>query len=155
MKIYLLLPLLVFLFSCGNSFSKKNKSKDSKKAISDKIVSIDTFSFSSTEIEGCSCYFSNDSTEFQKGQYIYVNDFAETWFLKINGILTEFKQIDFKEVNENKTIARAKSDKYEVVIEVFDGLESGDESMFKTGKIKIKPKNGKTTDRNFYGECGC
>lgn len=118
-------------------------------------LTIDTFKTFPTEIDGCSCYFSNDSTEFKKGEYIYMNDFAEISFLKINGVLTKFKQTEFKEVDKTTRIAKAKSDKYEMSIEIHDGIQSGDETWLTTGTIKLTDKTGKTISKTFYGECGC
>lgn len=118
-------------------------------------LTIDTFTTVPPEIDGCSCYFSKDSLEFKKGDYVYVNDFAQTSFLRINGVLTKFTQTEFKEVNKTKTLAKAKSDKYEMTIEVFDGRQNGDETSLKTGTIKVTDKNGKTITMTFYGECGC
>jgi hypothetical protein len=84
-----------------------------------------------------------------------MNDYAQTSFLKINGVLTKFTQTDFKEISKTKTIAKAKSDKYEMTIEVIDGIKNGDETWLKTGTIKLSGKKGKTITTTFYGECGC
>ncbi len=116
---------------------------------------IDTFSTFPPEIDGCSCYFSNDSTEFKKGEYIYMNDYAQTSFLKVNGVLTKFAQTDFKEIDSLNVIAKYKSDNYEMTIESKDGIQNGDETWLKTGVIKLTDKKGKTITKTFYGECGC
>lgn len=84
-----------------------------------------------------------------------MNDYAEISFMKINGILTKFKQTEFKKVSKSTIIAKFKSDKYEITIEVVDGKQSGEETTLKTGTIKVTDKNGKTGTKNFYGECGC
>ena len=117
-------------------------------------LSIDSFTTFPPEIDGCSCYFSNDSIEFKDKKYIYANDFAQTSFLKINGVMIKFKQTDFKK-NEKTTTAKYTCDNYEMTIEVKDGKQSGDETSLKSGRIKLTDKKGKTLTKTFYGECGC
>lgn len=146
---------LTFLFACGQNNPSKSATQTDNKLTNEQGLTIDTFSTFPPEIDGCSCYFSNDSTEFKKGEYIYMNDYAQTSFLKINGVLTKFTQTDFKEVNKTTTVAKAKSEKYEMTIKVFDGIQNGDETWLKTGTIKLTNKSGKTITKTFYGECGC
>ena len=161
-KTIFIILLVTSIISCGQNDISVEKSTASNikienlnDSIIDQPILVDTFSNFPPEIDGCSCYFSNDSTEFKKGQYIYMNDFAQTSFLKINGVLTKFIQTEFKKVNAQTTIAKAKSDKYEILIEVKDGIQNGEETSLKSGTIKVTDKKGKTTIKTFYGECGC
>jgi len=151
----LTIVLMTILFACGQNNSNKNVTHTDNLVIENQVLTIDTFSIFPPEIDGCSCYFSNDSTEFHKREYIYMNDYAQTSFLKINGVLIKFTQTDYKKVSNSTTISKAKSDKYEVTIKVIDGKESGDEASLKSGTIKVTDKNGKTIIKTFYGECGC
>lgn len=84
-----------------------------------------------------------------------MNDFGQTSFLKINGILTKFTQTDFKKIGETKTITKAKSDDYEITVEINAGTENGYETSIHTGTIKLTDKKGDTIIRIFYGLCGC
>lgn len=147
--------MLSFLFSCGQPNSDKGSSTVDSLSKSSQTLTLDTFSTYPPEVDGCICHFSNDSTEFTKGEYIYMNDFAQTSFLKINGILTKFIQTDFKEINVTTIVAKAKSDNYEMTIEMIDDTQVGDESWSKTGTIKLTDNKGKTITKTFYGECGC
>ncbi len=149
MIIFLTSITLTILCAYGQSHVKQNSKIEESK------LSIDTFSTFPPEIDGCSCYFSNDSTEFKKDIYIYINDFGQTSFLKINGDLIKFTQTDFKEIGETKTIAKAKSDDYEITVEINTGTESGYETSIHTGSIKLTDKKGRTITRAFYGLCGC
>ena len=92
LPIFLIAGMLTFLFVCGQSSSNKSVTQTDKIKPDEEVLTIDTFSTFPPEIDGCSCYFSNDSTEFNKREYIYMNDFAQTSFLKINGVLTKFTQ---------------------------------------------------------------
>jgi hypothetical protein len=146
---------MTFLFACGQGNSNKNIEQTENLTTNNQVLTIDTFSTFPPEIEGCSCYFSNNSTEFKKGEYIYMNDLAQISFLKINGILTKFTQTDFKNIDKTTTIAKAKSDLYEITIEVKEEGKSGYETSGKSGTIRLTDKNGKTISKTFYGECGC
>ncbi len=118
-------------------------------------LTIDSFTTFPPEIQGCSCYFSNDSVEFKNKKYIYANDFAQLSFLKINGIITKFKMTAFKQSDNGNTLATYKADNYDMTIEVKNGKQSGDETSLKTGTIKLTDKKGKALTKSFYGECGC
>ena len=128
-----------------------------KKEITQNIepIRIDTFSTFPNEIVGCSCLFSNDSTEFEQGKYIYMNDYAEISFMKINGILTKFTQTKFKQKDKNTTVEKFISDKYDLTIEVKRGKQNGYESRLQSGTIKLNDKKGNTITISFYGECCC
>ena len=149
-----IVPLLL-LIACGQNNSNKKAIQSDNNITGKQIIKVGTFSTFPSEIEGCSCYFSNDTIEFKKGEYIYVNDFAKTSFMKINGTLTKFTQTDFKKVNDSTTVEKAKNEQYELIIEVVNGIQSGEETMIKTGTIKLTDKNGVTVTKTFYGECGC
>lgn len=155
LRAFLTIITLGFILACGQNNSNKDENQNDNRKTDDQVLTIDTFSTFPPEIDGCSCYFSNDSIEFKKGEYIYMNDFAQTSFLKINGVLIKFTQTEFNEVDKTSTIAKAKSDQFEMTIEIYDGIQSGDETSLKSGTIKLMDKNGKTIIQTFYGECGC
>jgi len=146
---------LTFLFACEQGNPNKNSEQTDHLNTKNEVLTLDTFSTFPPEIEGCSCYFSNDSTEFKKGEYIYMNDLAQISFLKINGVLTKFTQIEFKDIDKTTIIAKAKSDRYELTIEMKDVKQGGYETSVKSGTIRLTDKNGKTITKTFYGECGC
>lgn len=152
---FLIAISLLSLFSCGNSNSKKSASHIDSLAISTPPLTIDTFSTFPPEVEGCSCYFSNNPKEYKEDHYIYMNDFTETSFLKINGVLTKFTQTEFKNIDKETTIAKFKNNRYELVIEVKDGAQTGYETSSKTGTIKLTDEKGRTVTTSFYGVCGC
>lgn len=152
---FLIAISLLLLFSCENQNSKKSASQIDSLAISNQSLTIDTFSTFPPEIDGGSCYFSNNPKEFEDGHYIYMNDFAETSFLKINGVLTKFTQTEFKNIDKVTTIAKFKNNRYEMVIEVKDATQTGYGTSFKTGTMKLTDEKGRTVTTSFYGVCGC
>lgn len=162
-QLVLLTLTTIFLIACGQKKGNNTTTLDStsqvfeKKEIAQNIepLRIDTFSTFPDEIDGCSCYFSNDSTEFEQGKYIYMNDYAEISFMKINGILTKFTQTEFKEKDKISVVAKFISDKYDLTIEVKRGKQNGEETTLQSGTIKLNDKKGKTVTMTFYGECGC
>jgi hypothetical protein len=162
-QLALLTLTTILLVACGQKNENNTTTIDStsqvieKKEITQNIepLRIDTFSTFPDEIDGCSCYFSNDSTEFEQGKYIYMNDYAEISFMKINGILTKFTQTEFKEKDKTTFVAKFISDKYNLTIEVKRGKQNGEETTLQSGTIKLIDKKGKTITTTFYGECGC
>ncbi|OMQ08467.1 hypothetical protein [[Flexibacter] sp. ATCC 35103] len=152
--ISLILAIMIFV-SCQRNNLNNNPSQAKNTKINKREFSIDTFSTFPPEINGCSCYFSNDSIEFKKGGYIYIEDFEGTSFLKINGTLTKFILTDAKEIDSLTTLSKYKSKSLNMTLEIKDGKQSGDETSLKTGKITITDKKGKIITKTFYGECGC
>lgn len=155
LSIFLTAVTLTILFACGQGNSNKSVTQINDTKLGEQVLTIDTFSTFPPEIDGCSCYFSTDSTEFKKGQYIYMDDYAQTSFLKINGVLTKFTQIYFKEIDSLNAKAKFNSGNYEMTIESKDGIQNGDETWLKIGTIILTDKKGKTMTKTFYGECGC
>lgn len=142
---------MIISFGCGQN-NTGNKKNNLASVIN---TTIDTFSSLPPEIVDCSCYFSNDSNEFKNGEYIYVNDFAEISFLKINGTMRKFVQTSFRKIDLSHSKAEYQSDGYKMTIEILEVKQSGYETSLKSGTIKLTDKNGKTITRSFYGECGC
>lgn len=154
-RTFLTVLTLTFLLACGQNNSSEKEQQADNSQTDNRTLTIDTFSTFPPEIDGCSCYFSNDSTEFKNSHYIYMNDYAQTCFVKLNGVLTKFVQIDFKENDSREIKAKYKNDSYEMIIESKGATQNGDETWLQTGTIKVTDKKGKTITRSFYGECGC
>ena len=162
-QLALLTLTTILLISCGQKNGNNTIRIDptsqviEKNKITQNIepLRIDTFSAFPDEIDGCSCYFSNDSSEFKQGIYIYMNNYAEISFMKINGILTKFTQTEFIEKDETTVVAKFTSDKYDLTVEVKRGKQNGEETTLQTGTIKLSDKKSKTVKTTFYGECGC
>lgn len=84
-----------------------------------------------------------------------MNDYGQTSFIKINGVLTKFIQTEFNEIDSLHKKVKYKSDNYKMTVEYKDRLQNGYETWINTGIIKLKDKEGKTITKSFYGECGC
>jgi len=144
------------VFSCGQQNSTINNSQSDNLIITNKSLTIDTFSVIPHEVlEGCGCYYSNDSLEYKQNKFIYANGDEESSFLKINGEITKFTSTDFKQLDDGSTITNYKSDNYLMTIQSKDGNPIGDEAWLSTGTIKLTNKTGKILMKKFYGICGC
>lgn len=154
-KTLLNIVAITVLYSCGKNSSDKTVNHADNSSIEDQVMTIDTFSTFPPEIDGCSCYFSNDSLEFNNGEYIYMNDYGETSFMKINGVLTKFTQTEFKVIDSLNIKAKYKSDNYEMTIESQNSIQNGDETWLKSGTINLTNDKGEIITKRFYGECGC
>lgn len=152
--------LLGSFFALGFSNCRQvNTTKNSPSVIPEdrpeSVLKLNTFSTFPPEIEGCSCYFSNDSLEFKEGNYIYMNDYGTTSFLKINGVLTRFNQTDYKVGDDKIKYIEGNSEKYKFELEIIDVEKNGDETSLKKGTIILFDKKGNKIIKTFYGECGC
>jgi hypothetical protein len=147
---------LIFIFACGQQ-STENKSTVQTPTLKhpERKMEIDTFSAFPPEIDGCYCNYAKDSIEFRRGEYIFMSDFAQIYFLTINGELTKFTQTNSIAIGEGEIFVEAKSDIYEMTIEEKEISQNGDESWLRTGTITLTDLNGKTISTSFYGECGC
>jgi hypothetical protein len=145
------IPILI---GCEGSDSANSTLQNGEMPASEVVMTIDTFSTFPPEIDGCSCYFSVDSSDFTKDHYIYMSD-AETAILKINGILTKFTETERKEPDSTTAIVKLKASDYELTVQTKEEIQNGEETWLKTGSIKLSHKSGKTIIKPLYGECGC
>lgn len=149
--LYLLLTTIagILLSACGQNHPVNERH------INQLTLTIDTFSTFPPEIDGCACYFAQNPTGFNKGAYIYMNDYAQTSFMKINGVFTTFTMTTFTQVDSLTVKATYKSESYDMTIESKEGMQSGEETWLKTGTITVTNKKGTSRRIKFYGECGC
>jgi len=167
-KIIQLSVLLIFI-SCGQKKTDTPKSSNDTIISADNLrtadsladkpsiptITIDTFSTMPTdEMDGGGCFFANDSIGYRSESFIYVNDFSETSYMKVNGAFVKFKQVSKKQIDNSSTVTKSKSDIYDLTIEM-KKIGSGYESTEYIGTIKLTDKSGNTITRQFYGICGC
>lgn len=143
---YIVFFVALFVVSCKSERTEPQP---------DQPFTVDSFTEFPPEIDGCSCYFANDSIEFNAEKYIYMNDFAETSFVKINDTLIKFKQISHNQIDSLNTVAKYRSTNYNMILKVKDKWSNGYETYLNEGTIEITDKNGRTVTLKFYGECGC
>ena len=55
-------------------------------------ISIETFTEFPPEIDGCSCYFSANTSDFKAQKYIYADNYQDTGFMKINGAMVKLRK---------------------------------------------------------------
>ena len=170
----LVLTILAFLAACGNNNAnestakadtqktadtpvvvQKNTTPEVPQKTDDPALVMQSFKTFPPEVEGCMCYFSSDSAAFKAREYIYADNYDKLSFLKINGNWVKFTQTATKELDKNTTINEAKSEDYEMTLEIKNGPQKGEEVWLKVGIITLKHKNGNMVKKSFFGECGC
>lgn len=114
---------------------------------------LETFGFPA-EVQGCSCYFAENKTLFEKQQYLYVDDYGNSAFLKINGktVRITMEEGDFDPSNFNKTI---ENEEYRVKMTGEKINELDETMMFKGQMIVENKKTGEKITTPIFGECGC
>lgn len=148
--IRLILATLVFVLACKGGNPEKIKLSDNSNP-----PDIEVFSDLPSDIAGCTCMFSLDSTNYNANKYVYVNDFAQIAYMKLDGQMNKLTLSD-KSKFDNKSInAIYLNDSYEVEIEIQDRIKGGYESTINIGIITVKNKAGQKSTKAFYGICGC
>ncbi|MDP2455050.1 MULTISPECIES: hypothetical protein [unclassified Kaistella] len=162
MKKVMIIASLMMLFSC-----KKEEQVSETKITTDSLnVAIDSANTAATlnqinlesfgfpaEVNGCSCYFSKTKEDFHNEKYVYIDDYGNSAFLKIDGKQAKIKmeEGDFDPDNFSKII---KNDEFSVTIEG-KKVNELDEVMLFQGTMTVENKKGEKTITPIYGECGC
>jgi hypothetical protein len=131
-----------------------------EKTIEEPTFSIDIFSEFPAEIDGCSCYFSKNETDFKaRKKYSYVDNYEKTAFVKIDGTLIKFVQTNSEMITEthykNTYKSENTSQPYTLETDTERENQNGDETFLYTGTLKVTNQEGKSVSESFIGECGC
>ena len=121
-----------------------------------KGIIIGTFGEKQTpkEIEGCSSFFYLSESDKKLNKYLYVNDFAQTSFIKVNNQLVKFTLIKNYPVGKTD-VYLYKNGKTQLKVEVKTKKATGDENMVVTGTMTVQDQYGKKIALNFIGNSGC
>lgn len=106
------------------------------------------------EVVGCSCYFAENKADFQNEKYVYVDDYGNSAYIKLNGKLIKItmQEGDFDPSNFDRTIQN-ESYKIHMTGKKISELE---ETMMFDGTMTVEDlKTGEKFATPIYGECGC
>jgi hypothetical protein len=140
--------------SCGERSKQDQRVTQPSSQDTGKKVVLDTFSIFPTEVEGCSCYFSNNKEEFKNRRYIYVDNYDSSAYIKINGLFKRFTLLEEKEVGPNHYIKRFKDGNLELTLDI-EQVGQVDETWQQKGTLRISSVKGGGFTKDIYGECGC
>ena len=156
---------MLMLFSCqkeGQIAEAIGVTKDSSYIVVDSAniqnpgnlnqIKLETFGFPA-EVNGCSCYLAKNKEDFENEKYIYIDDYGNNAFLKVDGntVKIKMKEGDFDPDNFSKFI---KNDDFSVTIQGKKVNELEEVMMFQ-GTMTVENKKGEKTITPIYGECGC
>lgn len=151
---------ILLLVACN----KNNKTNENSAGESDSVsidssthqvetLTLQTFEIP-PEVMGCSCNFAVSKAEFDAGHYIYVDDYGNKAYLKIEDQLVEIpmEEGDFDPSHFEKSI---ENENYKVEMKGKSTSEMEEVLRFE-GEMTVE---NKTTHQKittpFYGECGC
>lgn len=105
------------------------------------------------EVQGCSCLFAENKEDFDNKKYIYVDDYGNTAYIKLEDkiIKIPMKEGDFDPSDFSKII---KNSEVAVIIKGQKVKEKGETTTFE-GELTLEKKDGRKTTIPIYGECGC
>ncbi len=165
MKKLMIVASLMMLFSCKKDEKVTEVSSSSADSVGTLVdsaqrdtteflnqINVESFSFPA-EVNGCSCYFAKNKEDLQNEKYIYIDDYGNNAFLKIDGkqIKIAMKEGDFDPENFSKVI---KNKDFTVTI-TGKKIKELEEVMMFDGTMEVENKNGEKTITPIYGECGC
>lgn len=108
------------------------------------------------EIDGCSCYFSQDQESFDNNKFIYVDNFEDQAYVILNGEKCTF-QLSEEDTGDETSIKKMGTyQDYEMIIELKDTQEESDQEIWKkAGTLTIQANDGDQLVLKISGECGC
>lgn len=160
---------LVMLAACGSSSDKPTDSLIAKgmeildsagaaAAAAAPGFTLDDYNGFPPEIEGCTCYFSENNEKFKKQQFLFTSNADGLGVVAINNKQVKLKQVsivrDKDPGSNNENISVYEADGYKVTVRITGKTRSGDEVWTNTGTITVE-KDGKKIEKPFTGECGC
>ncbi len=157
----ILLIALIFLSSCNQTQKKKKKEVgdidfETHVEPMEENLKLQVFTKFPTEIEGCSCYFSRDSIGFANQRYIFVDNFEDVAFVKVNGELVRLTRKRSEDLEDISVKTIYKNENYNISVKVFEGKTSGDEAWLNQGTIRLRSiQTDEVVETEFFGECGC
>jgi hypothetical protein len=156
---------LLLLAACGSSSDKPADSLiakgmeilDSAKNTTPDFT-LDDYNGFPPEIEGCTCYFSENKEKFGKQQFLFTSNADGLGVVAINNKQVKLKQVsivrDKDPGSNNENISVYEAEGYKVTVRITGKTRSGDEVWTNTGTITVE-KDGKKIEKAFTGECGC
>ncbi len=121
--------------------------------ISKNNFQLETFGFP-PEVEGCSCYFAESKSDFDAEKYIYIDDYGNKGYIKVNGKLVKIpmEEGDFDPSNFQKNI---ENENFRIFMRGNKVKELEEVMMFEGEMTVENKKTGEKTTSRIYGECGC
>lgn len=110
------------------------------------------------EIEGCTCYFSENKEKFKNEMFLFTSNADGLGIVAINTKQVKLKQVsivrDKDPGSNNENVSVYEGEGYKVTVRITGKERSGDEVWTNTGTITVE-KDGKKVEKSFTGECGC
>jgi len=153
-KLLLLFAGFVFITSCSDPKSKKPEETSTAAELS-----LDDINGLLSEIDGCSCYFSETEEKFKNKQFVFATDLDSTGFIAVENKLVKLKQISTTREPDtfgtNDHVDVYSSENYKVTVSIKYKHSNGDETWWNEGTLTIETKDGQKVIKKFVGECGC
>ena len=127
--------------------------KNDSVSVTESGLKLDKFGFP-PEVEGCSCYFAESKADFEAERFVYVDDYGNNAFIKIENKLVKIpmEEGDFDPANFQKSIENAD---FKVLMKG-KKIKEMEEVMMFSGEMTVEnKKTGLKTTTPVYGECGC
>lgn len=152
-----LLAALAFLFiACGNDAELAENGTEEQVANvpDDGAYTIDTFATFPTQVDDCSCYFAANEIEFERRNYVYVDDNENKGYLTLGGKVIEFDLDRSSDGEEGTRNFKGAHPDYTFNIQSAEVGKQGNTRQFR-GRLTVNSTAGKQIVKELYGECNC
>ncbi len=141
--------------SAAATKSQGHKPNNSKTLPESSNLAFLTFGFPQ-QVEGCSCYFAANRTQFIKQNYIYVDDYEKNAFVRLE---EELISLPFRKntqtAPDSQLLLQFKTPEYQLKIQA-SRIDQGEiETALYQGEMTLTTENGAQISSPVYGECSC
>lgn len=117
-------------------------------------LKLDFFDKIPLQIDGCSELYTYDSTSLNSSKYIFVTNYQDLAFIKVNGKQIALKTISKKELSNKNFVNIYKGSGYTVVLRTKTLKKSGDEVWLEGGTVEVVHGSDNLLIK-VHGESGC
>ncbi|MCS6991669.1 MAG: hypothetical protein NZL95_07385 [Chitinophagales bacterium] len=154
--LFLYIVSMIGLLACGHRPNQAgNAIQPEEKPVEATTLTLDLKAFSEIpeEIIGCSCAFSVDSSTYEDGRFLYLDDMEKIAYVNINGTLTRLLVTERHSGERNLTV-RAANETYRISLEAGQLREYGEVTYLK-GILTVTDAHGTAAQLSIFGTCGC
>lgn len=154
MKQLVLIFILILCLNSCNEHTKKD-SETQEKVTKTSPLQIENFTEWPQEIIGYSCYSSKNKEDFNKRQYLLIDDYFNKALMNINGNKETLNLVSNDTLNTKKERRKIwKNNQFELNLETYE-IDAFDEIWVHEGVLKLTSKNGERLEMTIFGHCGC
>ncbi len=156
LRLFLFAALGLVFVACGSDADQAGDGTEEQVANvpDDGAYTIDTFATFPPQVDDCSCYFAANEIEFDRRNYVYVDDTKNKGYLTLSGEVVEFDLDRTEEGEEGAFNFKGSNPDYTFSIQSAEIGTQGNTRQYR-GRLTVNSTKGKQIVKELYGECRC